>query len=319
MRIAIGADHAGFALKEILRRELEALGDEVADFGTHSEDSVDYPDIALPLANSIARAEHDFGILICSNGVGPSIAANKVHGIRAALCHDVFSAKRARQHTDANSLCLGSWAIGRDLAIPPGKRLVINAGARIDLTGNARIISYSPAFFDGTEENPILIHSSDGTGKGLLVMDAPERSYLTHTTFDGISGSGPESGQPSAALTFYRSPLTASACVFSNNNGGEEFLSIIRSELTIDQALFSNIAADAIKGEFCTGAIYQSAFVDIGRNGLALRGADLTLSHLFMNGIGGEAVSAREESELKTEGILYETAEKNAGEPNKDL
>ena len=226
-----------------------------------------------------------------------------------------------REDTASNDITIpaGSWAIGRDLAIPPGKRLVINAGARIDLTGNARIISYSPAFFDGTEENPILIHSSDGTGKGLLVMDAPERSYLTHTTFDGISGSGPESGQPSAALTFYRSPLTASACVFSNNNGGEEFLSIIRSELTIDQALFSNIAADAIKGEFCTGAIYQSAFVNIGRNGLDLRGADLTLSHLFMNGIGGEAVSAREESELKTEGILYETAEKNAGEPNKDL
>jgi len=116
MRIAIGADHAGFALKEILRGELEGLGDEVVDFGTHSEESVDYPDIAIPLANAVARGEHDFGILICSNGVGPSIAANKVQGIRAALCHDVFSAKRARQHTDANVLCLGSWAIGRGAA-----------------------------------------------------------------------------------------------------------------------------------------------------------------------------------------------------------
>lgn len=116
MRIAIGADHAGFALKEILRKELQDLGDDVTDFGTHSEDSIDYPDIAVPLANAVARAEHDFGILICSNGVGPSIAANKVHGIRAALCHDVFSAKRARQHTDANVLCLGSWAIGRGAA-----------------------------------------------------------------------------------------------------------------------------------------------------------------------------------------------------------
>lgn len=116
MRIAIGADHAGFVLKEILRRELEGLGDEVVDFGTHSEESIDYPDIAIPLARAIARAEHDFGILICSNGVGPSIAANKVHGIRAALCHDVFSARRARQHTDANILCLGSWAIGRGAA-----------------------------------------------------------------------------------------------------------------------------------------------------------------------------------------------------------
>ncbi|MBX7112625.1 MAG: RpiB/LacA/LacB family sugar-phosphate isomerase, partial [Dehalococcoidia bacterium] len=104
MRIAIGADHAGFELKEILRAELADLGDDVVDFGTHSEDSIDYPDIAIPLAHAVARAEHDFGVLICSNGVGPSIAANKVHGIRAALCHDVFSAKRARQHTDANIL-----------------------------------------------------------------------------------------------------------------------------------------------------------------------------------------------------------------------
>lgn len=116
MRIAIGADHAGFALKEILRKELEGLGDDVVDFGTHSEESMDYPDVALPLAQAVARGEHDFGVLICSNGVGPSIVANKVHGVRAALCHDVFSAKRARQHTDANVLCLGSWAIGRGAA-----------------------------------------------------------------------------------------------------------------------------------------------------------------------------------------------------------
>jgi ribose 5-phosphate isomerase B len=116
MRIAIGADHAGYALKEILRAELETLGDEVLDFGTHSEESMDYPDVAFPLAHAVARGEHDFGVLICSNGVGPSIAANKVHGIRAALCNDVFSAKRARQHTDANVLCLGSWAIGRGAA-----------------------------------------------------------------------------------------------------------------------------------------------------------------------------------------------------------
>jgi len=116
MRVAIGADHAGYALKEVLCRQLEGLGDEVADFGTNSEESIDYPDIALPLARAIANQEHDFGVLICSNGVGPSIVANKVRGIRAALCHDVFSARRARQHTNANVLCLGSWAIGRGVA-----------------------------------------------------------------------------------------------------------------------------------------------------------------------------------------------------------
>ena len=116
MRIAIGSDHAGFALKELLREELGALGDDVADFGTDSEASCDYPDIAIPLARAVARGDHDLGILICSNGVGPSIVANKIAGIRAALCHDAFSARRAREHTDANILCLGAWAVGRGVA-----------------------------------------------------------------------------------------------------------------------------------------------------------------------------------------------------------
>ncbi|MCH8189241.1 MAG: ribose 5-phosphate isomerase B [Proteobacteria bacterium] len=116
MRIAIGADHAGYELKEALRAELEALGDEVADFGTHSTESCDYPDIAIPLARAVAAGEHDLGVLICSNGVGPSVAANKVPGVRAALCHDVFSARRAREHVDANVLCMGAWAIGRGVA-----------------------------------------------------------------------------------------------------------------------------------------------------------------------------------------------------------
>ena len=116
MRIAVGADHAGYELKEILRAELEALGDEVADFGTHSTESCDYPDIAIPLARAVAAGEHDLGVLICSNGVGPSVAANKVPGVRAALCHDVFSARRAREHVDANVLCMGAWAIGRGVA-----------------------------------------------------------------------------------------------------------------------------------------------------------------------------------------------------------
>jgi ribose 5-phosphate isomerase B len=116
MRVAIGSDHAGFELKNLLRDELRELGDEVEDFGTDSTESCDYPDIALPLAERVAAGEFDFGILICSNGVGPSIVANKVHSVRAAICHDVFSAIRAREHTDVNVLCLGAWAIGRGAA-----------------------------------------------------------------------------------------------------------------------------------------------------------------------------------------------------------
>jgi len=117
MQIAIGSDHAGFQLKELLKSELQSIGDEVLDFGTDSTESCDYPDIALPLASAIAEGKPELGVLICSNGVGPSIAANKVNGVRAAVCHDVFSVKRAREHTNINVLCLGAWAIGQGHAL----------------------------------------------------------------------------------------------------------------------------------------------------------------------------------------------------------
>jgi len=117
MRVAIGSDHAGFELKEILIAELNAWGDEVTDYGTDSLESCDYPDIAEPLAHAVASNEHDFGVLICSNGVGPSIVANKIRGVRCGLCHDTFSARRAREHTNCNVLAIGAWAIGRGAAV----------------------------------------------------------------------------------------------------------------------------------------------------------------------------------------------------------
>jgi ribose 5-phosphate isomerase B len=116
MRIAIGSDHTGVALKGILREQLVGLGHEAVDLGCSGEGPVDYPDVALPLAEAVAAGRYDLGVLICSNGVGMSIAANKIRGARAALCHDTFSARRARQHTDANVLCMGAWVVGRGAA-----------------------------------------------------------------------------------------------------------------------------------------------------------------------------------------------------------
>jgi ribose 5-phosphate isomerase B len=116
MRIAIGSDHAGFRLKELLKEHSASLGHEVADYGCPDETSVDYPDIARPLAEALAAGRHDLGVLVCSNGVGVSVTANKVPGVRAALCHDTFSSRRAREHTDANVLCLGGWCIGEGVA-----------------------------------------------------------------------------------------------------------------------------------------------------------------------------------------------------------
>lgn len=116
MRIAIGSDHTGFELKQALCRRLGEAGRDVVDFGTHSSESVDYPDIAAPLARAVVDGRYQLGIVICSNGVGVSIAANKVAGARAALCADPWSARRARQHTDANILALGAWSLGRAVA-----------------------------------------------------------------------------------------------------------------------------------------------------------------------------------------------------------
>lgn len=108
MRIAIGADHAGFVLKEQLRRKLEADGHDVLDFGTASEESCDYPDFALRVAQQVAEEQVDRGILICSTGLGMAMAANKVAGVRAAPVERPEAARLTREHNDANVLTLGA-------------------------------------------------------------------------------------------------------------------------------------------------------------------------------------------------------------------
>ncbi|MFK3986903.1 ribose 5-phosphate isomerase B [Exiguobacterium mexicanum] len=117
MKIAIGADHGGFNLKKEIIGLLEELGHEYKDFGTHSAESIDYPDVAIPVAEAVAAGEFDRGILICGTGIGIGIAANKVKGIRAALVHDSFSAKATRQHNDSNIMTMGERVIGPGLAL----------------------------------------------------------------------------------------------------------------------------------------------------------------------------------------------------------
>ena len=115
MNIAIGSDHAGLKLKQAVISYLSELGHNYEDFGTYDTNSVDYPDIGRAVATAVAAKKYDLGILICSTGVGMSIVANKIKGIRAALCHDTFAAARAREHTDCNILCMGEWCIGQGI------------------------------------------------------------------------------------------------------------------------------------------------------------------------------------------------------------
>lgn len=116
MKLAIGCDEAGFALKEKLKQHLEELGYASTDFGVGEGEVVLYPDIAFNVAKSVARGEHDRAILICGTGIGMSISANKVKGVRAAQAHDTYSAERARKSNDAQILCLGARVIGPELA-----------------------------------------------------------------------------------------------------------------------------------------------------------------------------------------------------------
>lgn len=133
MRIAIGSDHAGFELKESLVIFLRELGHDVVDVGTHSTESVDYPDYAEAVGKAVREGRAERGILVCGSGVGASVAANKLPGIRAGLCHDTYSAHQGVEHDDMNVLVMGGRVIGHALA-----RELIQAYLGAQFTGEER-------------------------------------------------------------------------------------------------------------------------------------------------------------------------------------
>lgn len=132
-KIAVGSDHGGFELKNAILEPLTEEGYDINDLGTFTPEAADYPDIALGLANAVAAGEYDLGILICGTGIGISIAANKVKGIRAAACSDVFTARMSRAHNDANILCIGGRVVGPGLGLELVKTFIdteFEAGGR---------------------------------------------------------------------------------------------------------------------------------------------------------------------------------------------
>jgi len=116
MRIAVGSDHAGFQLKELLAAHLSELGHDVDDLGTHSEESVDYPEFAAAVGRAVTEGRAQLGVCTCGTGMGIAIAANKIPGVRAAVVHDVTTARLARAHNHANVLCMGGRILGTEVA-----------------------------------------------------------------------------------------------------------------------------------------------------------------------------------------------------------
>jgi len=133
MRVAIGADHVGFPLKETVIRTVETAGHTVLDLGVYTAEPSDYPDAALAVGRALQGGEADRGILLCGSGIGVSIAANKLRGIRAGVCHDVYSAHQSVEHDDMNVLCLGSRVVGPGLAVD-----LVNAFLRARFSGEER-------------------------------------------------------------------------------------------------------------------------------------------------------------------------------------
>lgn len=130
MRIAVGSDHYGLDLKNIICSFLRDRGIEYKDFGTMTRKAIDYPDIAKKVAEAIADGEFDRGILICGTGIGMAIAANKVRGIRAATCHDIYSAERARKSNDAQIMTIGALVVGAEVA-----KMLVDAWLRSEFQG----------------------------------------------------------------------------------------------------------------------------------------------------------------------------------------
>ncbi|MBR2871469.1 MAG: ribose 5-phosphate isomerase B [Clostridia bacterium] len=133
MKVAIGCDHGGINLKPVLVDYLQKNAIEFKDFGCFTAESVDYNDYALQVSNAVANGEYDFGILICGTGIGMSIVANKVKGIRCGHCHDVFSAKMTRLHNDANVLALGERVVGAGLML-----MIVDAFLNTEFSGDQR-------------------------------------------------------------------------------------------------------------------------------------------------------------------------------------
>ena len=134
MRIAVGADHAGYELKAPISEWLRADGHDVIDLGAHAMDPLDdYPDFAEAVARSVAAGEAERGVVVCGSGVGASVAANKVRGARASVCHDTYSARQGVEHDDMNVLCLGARIVGDELA-----KEIVGAFASASFTGEER-------------------------------------------------------------------------------------------------------------------------------------------------------------------------------------
>jgi hypothetical protein len=191
----------------------------------------------------------------------------------------------------------GDWTLEQSLMIPKGYRVIANGGVTLNLTQAAKIISYSPLEWIGTQEQPIVIQSTDGTGQGIVILKTEHPSILEQVQFKNLSHPAQGGWALTGALTFYEAPVVFNHCQFQGNRS-EDALNIIRSQFTINHTLFDRSFSDALDADFAEGEIHNSAFVNSGNDAIDVSGSRITLKQIFINQAGDKGLSVGEHSQI---------------------
>lgn len=226
-------------------------------------------------------------------------------------CHE-FDFVTVDEVAKVVSIKPGEVRLHRDLIIPPGYTFVCRTGVRLNLSKGAKILSYSPLAWSGTEQNPILIYSGDATGQGLVVLNAQAASVLEYVVFHNLSNPSQNGWELTGALTFYESPVRLSHCQIIGNRS-EDGLNIIRSEYTIDQTLFRQTSSDAFDADFANGRITNSHFINCGNDAIDISGSVADLHDIFVDGAGDKGLSTGEDSHVTVTQMDIKNAEIGVG------
>ena len=191
----------------------------------------------------------------------------------------------------------GKWIVEHDIIIPAGYRVIAEQGTHFDLADGAKILSYSAVEFIGSKENPIVISSKGYSGQGMVVLGAKKKSKIQYTNFDGLSSPSRAGWALTGAVTFYESPVAFLNVKFINNQS-EDALNLIRSEFTMENAVFRNSSSDGLDSDFSHGVIRNTSFLNSGNDALDASGSDIHVESIFLNGIGDKGISAGEKSKV---------------------
>jgi len=201
----------------------------------------------------------------------------------------------------------GRWRMDRDMIVPPGFTVVCGAGTELDMTDSAFLLSRSPLLIEGTSDAPVVLDSSDGTGRGLVVLQSGRGSSLSHVRFTNLASAGGGHWAVTGAVTFYEAPVVLNSCVFHGNHS-EDALNLIRSDFKMQSCEFSAIAFDAFDSDFSRGSITQCAFRDCGNDAIDVSGSAVEIVGAKIARCGDKGLSVGEASQVTASDVCVDGA-----------